>query len=194
MSHRPKILAISGSTRSQSSNLQLIQAIALLGRDRFDLTVAENVKNIPQFDPDLLPERLPPEVLTFRKALAAADGVLICTPEYAAGVPGTLKNAIDWTVSSMDFSQKPVALITASTSGQLAHQSLLGTLLILESKIAPECQLVISFIKSKVNQNSEITDAIALTKVQVLIRTLTIAVLNPEQLSYLPLPLLDFER
>jgi NAD(P)H-dependent FMN reductase len=67
------------------------------------------------------------------------------------GVPGTLKNAIDWTVSSMEFSHKPVALITASSLGQKAHASLIETLKVIESDMLPETQLLISFIRTKVN-------------------------------------------
>lgn len=74
------------------------------------------------------------------------------------GVPGTLKNAIDWMVSSCGFCYKPVALITASTHGLKGHQSLLETLRIIESNITEETQLVISFVKAKVSKNHQITD------------------------------------
>lgn len=75
------------------------------------------------------------------------------------------KNAIDWTVSSCEFSQKPTALITASSQGEKAHHSLLETLRIIESNITEDTQLLISYIKTKVNQDNKITDEATLSSV-----------------------------
>ena len=74
------------------------------------------------------------------------------------GVPGTLKNALDWIVSSCGFCCKPVALITASTHGLKGRQALLETLRMIESDITEETQLVISFVKAKVSKDGRITD------------------------------------
>jgi len=69
-----------------------------------------------------------------------------------------LKNALDWTVSSSEFSHKPVALITASSVGQKGHAALLETLKVIECNITDETQLLISFSKTKINDKSQITD------------------------------------
>src|SRR5215510_6083509 len=145
-----KIIAISGSTRKYSTNLSLINAIKDLYGDRLEIKIFEGLAEIPHFNPDLNTDNAPDKVVSFRKKLTEAEGILICTPEYAMGVPGTLKNAIDWTVSSMEFSHKPVALITASTLGQKAHQSLLDTLKIIEAKIDESCQLLISHASARI--------------------------------------------
>jgi NAD(P)H-dependent FMN reductase len=87
------------------------------------------------------------------------------------GIPGSLKNLLDWTVSSSDFSQKPVAVITASTLGEKAHESLLGTLRVIEAKIEDAATLVISHIKAKVNDNAEITDENAKEAVKKVMQT-----------------------
>lgn len=158
MTDKIKILAISGSTRKNSSNLNLIKAIADLTSETFTITVFEGLSDIPHFNPDLDNENPPEQVISFRRQLRGADGIIICTPEYAMGVPGTLKNAVDWTVSSMEFSRKPLALITASLSGEKAHASLLGTLLIVEARMTTDTQLLIQFIKTKVDGNGKITD------------------------------------
>ncbi len=158
MTEKQKILAICGSTKPDSINKSLIRAIAGLTAGYFDLTIFENIAAIPHFNPDLDNETPPAAVVDFRRLLQEADGVLICTPEYAMGVPGTLKNAIDWIVSSCGFCYKPVALITASTHGLKGHQSLLETLRIIESDITEETQLVISFVKAKVSKDGRITD------------------------------------
>lgn len=171
MSGRKNILAISGSTRKASSNLNLLRAIAELSSENFLITIFEGLTNLPHFNPDLDHENPPKEVTDFRKKLKEADGVLICTPEYAVGVPGTLKNAIDWTVSSMEFSNKPVALITASSSGEKAHQSLLGTLLIIEAKMTTHTQLLIPSIKTKVNGEDIIVHEETLKNVKQLIQS-----------------------
>jgi chromate reductase, NAD(P)H dehydrogenase (quinone) len=108
-------------------------------------------------------------VAAFRQAIQEADGVLICTPEYAHGVPGSLKNAIDWTVSSNEFSHKPVALITASTDGRYGHQALLETLRVLEAEEIDQLQLLIPFVRTKVGTGGAINDEATLTAVKSLI-------------------------
>lgn len=189
MATKIKILAISGSTRKVSSNLNLIKAIAELAAETFELEIFEGLADLPHFNPDLDNEDVPETVSDFRNQLRAAAGILICTPEYAVGVPGTLKNAIDWTVSSMEFSQKPVALITASLSGEKAHQSLLGTLLIIEAKMTAATQLLISYIKMKVNDKCKITDRETLERVIELIKSMKEIIIK-EDTSLLSAPIL----
>ncbi len=172
MADKIKILAISGSTRKSSSNRDLIKAIADLTSETFTISVFEGLSDIPHFNPDLDNENPPEQVINFRRQLREADGILICTPEYAMGVPGALKNAIDWTVSSMEFSKKPLALITASLSGEKAHASLLGTLLIIEAHMTADTQLLITFIKTKVDGNGKITDNETLNSINKLTQSL----------------------
>lgn len=171
MTNRKKIIAISGSTRQNSVNLSLINAIVELTSDKLDINIFQRVSDIPHFNQDLDTSDPPEKVTDFRRQLKEADGILICTPEYAMGVPGSLKNAIDWTVSSMEFSHKPVALITASSVGQKGHLSLMETLKVIESDIPESSQLVISFVKTKVKDN-KITDADTLEQVKKVIESL----------------------
>lgn len=169
-----KVLAISGSTREKSINRYFIEAIRNLASLEFEIIIFDGLSDIPHFNPDLDNENPPLQVVDFRNLIKQYDGILICTPEYAMGVPGTLKNAIDWTVSSCDFSHKPVALITASLSGEKAHQSLLGTLKIIESNITDNTQLLISYAKTKINGDSvTITDNETLNAVLLLIKALS---------------------
>jgi chromate reductase len=189
MTNTLKVLAISGSTRKASSNLNLIKAIANLSQGLFTIDIFEGLSDLPQFNPDDDNEHVAGPVTDFRQKLRAADGILICTPEYAIGVPGSLKNAVDWTVSSMEFSKKPVALITASLSGEKAHQSLLGTLLIIESLMTAHTQLLIPFIKSKVNEEG-ITDKDTLDKVNKLIQSFVQIIRHKDSVDLLPEPIL----
>ncbi len=160
-----KVFAISGSTRSGSSNHRLLQTLAVLTADRLDWSVYPSVADLPHFVPG---DEVPAAVTEFRQQLLAADGVVICTPEYAHGVPGSLKNAIDWTVSNSDFSGRPTVLITASTDGKSSHASLLETLTVIEAGNVQDLQLIISFIRSKINDKGEITDGETLEAVKKL--------------------------
>ncbi|MCW3085571.1 MAG: NADPH-dependent reductase [Bacteroidetes bacterium] len=167
--NRKKILAISGSTRINSINSAYIKALSELYADRLEIFVYKDLSGLPHFNPDHDIEPAPEAVADLRKQLRAADGVLICTPEYAMGVPGTLKNAIDWTVSSCEFSHKPVMLITAASMGEKAHESLLGTLKIIEANVA-ETNLLIPYAKTKISTDTKITDAETLGKIKEIMR------------------------
>jgi chromate reductase len=167
-SGKKTVLAISGSTRKNSSNQNLLKAIVELFSHELDIKVYDGIANLPHFNPDDDTEEPPLLIKEFRQQLKDADGILICTPEYAHGVPGTLKNAIDWTVSSAEFSHKPTVLITASTDGQYGHKALLETLRVIEAKNIDQLQLLISFVKTKINRDSKITDEKTLREIREL--------------------------
>ena len=168
---KKKVLAILGSTRHKSINHSLIKAIADLSAESLDITVFNEIANLPQFNPDNDGECIASEVADFRQQLNNAEGILICTPEYAHGVPGTLKNAIDWTISSSQFPHKPTMLITASTDGSYGHKALLETLKAIEAKNVDSLQMVISFAKTKISRDNKITDIKTLADVKALITT-----------------------
>src|ERR1700710_1904667 len=107
--------------------------------------IYEQLGLIPPFDPGLDNDNPPAPVTELQAAIKNADAVIICTPEYAFGVPGQLKNALDWLVSSSTLVDKPVMLITASSSGQYAHPSLLLTLGALSANVVENACLLISF-------------------------------------------------
>ncbi len=169
MDNRKKIVAISGSARINSTNHRLIIAIAVLSKDIFNVEIYNSIEHLPQFNPDKDNENASKEVLHFKQLLNEADGVIICTPEYAHGVPGSLKNAIDWTVGTSEFSNKPTMLITASTDGKYAHQSLLETLRVIEAKNINNLQLLISFASTKINADNEITDIKTMAEIKNLL-------------------------
>jgi len=154
---KAKILAICGSTRQESSNKSLIHAISQLFSETIELKMYADLTLIPIFNPDIQDHDFPSEVLHLKQLIVDSDGVLICTPEYAMGVPGALKNALDWCVSSVVFSNKPTALITSSLNGLKGHQSLMETLKIIECSMTKETELVIQAVKSKIKAN-QITD------------------------------------
>ncbi len=150
-----KLLIISGSLRKASSTHQVIANIIAMVPSHVKALVYDGLGSLPHFDDCPEPQS---SVMAFREAVRLADGIIICTPEYAFGAPGSLKNALDWTVSSGDFVNKPVALITAATGGENAHRSLLLTLSAISCHLPPQAQVLISFVRSKLNEAGEITD------------------------------------
>ena len=98
------ILAISGSLRADSSATAVMKEVTSMMPEGVHVTVYEGLGNLPHFNDSLT---VPAQVHQFRKMVAEADGVLICTPEYAFGIPGSLKNALDWTVGTGEFVEKP---------------------------------------------------------------------------------------
>src|SRR5678815_5767847 len=94
-----RILAISGSLRRVSSNTTLLRVVGVLAPAGVEVTLYEGLADLPAFNPDLEGAE-PSSLLAFRAQLKEADGAFISSPEYAHGVPGSLKNALDWIVGS----------------------------------------------------------------------------------------------
>jgi chromate reductase len=144
------IFSIPGSLRAGSSNHTILQFLGGIAPNDIDFTIYEHLSLIPPFDPGLDNDAPPAPVTELRNAIAAANAVIICTPEYAFGVPGQLKNALDWLVGSSTLVDKPVALITASSSGEYAHPALLRTLGALSANVVEEACLLVPFIRARI--------------------------------------------
>lgn len=165
------IFAIPGSLRSGSSNHNILRFLADLAPADVHFTIYDGLAQIPPFDPGLDNENPPHAVAELRQLIDSADAIIICTPEYAFGVPGQLKNALDWLVSSSTLVDKPAALVTASSSGQYAHPSLLLTLGALSANVVEDACLLIPFIRAKMDNNGNITDETVKTNLKKVIET-----------------------
>jgi chromate reductase len=161
------IFAISGSLRLGSSNHNILKALGEMMPPNIIYTIYNGISAIPAFDPGLDNDSPPASVTAFRKQLSGADAIIICTPEYAYGVPGALKNALDWTVSSASFSGKHTALITASTGGENAHEALFKILGAIDANLIEGATLLISFVRSKMDGEGNITDEATAGKLKV---------------------------
>jgi chromate reductase, NAD(P)H dehydrogenase (quinone) len=150
------VLAIIGSTRTNSSNLKLIKKIEELTTHIFDFTIFEGLSELPHFNPDLDNLTPPKEITKFRQLILNADAVIICTPEYVFSLPGSLKNAIEWCVSTTIFSQKFVGLITASASGEKGHESLQLLMKTIDAKFNEDTILLIKGIKGKFDRHDHL--------------------------------------
>ena len=112
-----RILAISGSLRRDSHNTALLRAAAELLPSEVELAIYERLGELPPFNEELVTDR-PASAQHLWDEIAAADGVLISTPEYNSSIPGVLKNALDWMSQPLVQSplrNKPAVVIGAST-------------------------------------------------------------------------------
>ena len=101
-----------------------------------EILIYEGIGALPHFNPDISDDAQPASVTEFRSALARADGVIFSTPEYAHGVPGVLKNALDWVVGTSELVDKPVALFNASPRSTFAVASLSETLTVMSARLS----------------------------------------------------------
>jgi NAD(P)H-dependent FMN reductase len=113
-----QFLLISGSTRDASTNTAALVTLAALAPSGSAAVLYGGLADLPAFNPDDDRDPLPPSVATLRAAIAAADAIVFCTPEYAGTLPGAFKNLLDWTVGGVEISDRPVAWINVAGDGR----------------------------------------------------------------------------
>ena len=132
LSQMTSILALSGSLRAQSSNSAILRVAALVAPAGVRVDVHPGLDALPYFNPDLDRDiddpALPETVRSLRHRLGAADALLISSPEYAHGVSGMMKNALDWLVGGAEMVDKPVGVINTAPHASHALNALLETL------------------------------------------------------------------
>jgi chromate reductase len=159
-----KLFAISGSLRARSFNTALLRAATDLLLESAAVSVYEGLAELPHFNPDLDVEPAPAPVAELRARISEADGVLVCSPEYAHGVPGSLKNALDWIVSSGEFTDKPVLLINASPSfmgGSIAQANLTEILRVMGAKLPDEAVFSVPSVSRKIGADGALDEETA---------------------------------
>jgi chromate reductase len=144
------LLAISGSLRAASTNTQLLRAAELLAPANVRIEHYEGVGLLPHFNPDLA--AAPPAiVLELFARIGTADGLLICCPEYARGIPGSFKNALDWLVGSAEFPDKPVALFNASARASEAQAALRLVLTTMSARLIEDASITVDLLSRKLD-------------------------------------------
>ncbi|MEY9855173.1 NAD(P)H-dependent FMN reductase [Catenulispora sp. GAS73] len=116
-----QVLLLCGSVRKGSSNEAMLRLVQEVARDAQNVDSAvfyEGLGELPHFNPDLDADPLPKAVTELRSAIAEADAVLVCTPEYAGTLPGSFKNLLDWTVGGTEICDKPTGWINAANPGR----------------------------------------------------------------------------
>ncbi len=152
-----RILAISGSLRKASLNSAALRAAVSLAPQESEVTIFQGLAELPHFNPDLEGNE-GALVLEWRRQLQEAHGVLIACPEYAHGLPGAFKNALDWTVASGEFVNKPVALINLYERSTWAPKLLKETLTMMTARVVEPASVTLGLESSKVRENFILSD------------------------------------
>jgi chromate reductase len=153
-----RILAISGSLRAASSNRAALKAAAMLTPPDVQIVLYTGLGDLPHFNPDLDTDEPPQAVQTLRQEIGQCHGLLICSPEYAHGVAGSMKNALDWLVSSVEFPGKPVALINTSPRTVHAHAQLREILVTMSARLVDRASITLPLLGSNLDAKGIVSD------------------------------------
>jgi chromate reductase len=158
-----KLLAVSGSLRSDSWNTKVLQNARDLVGDDVEVELYDGLKAVPPYDEDDDVEPVPAGVAKLRAAIAGADAVLFSTPEYNSSIPGQLKNALDWAsrpLATNPLRNKPVAVVGASTGafGAVWAQAELRKVLSATGARVTEGDLAVGHAHEKFDAEGRLTD------------------------------------
>ena len=142
------LLAISGSLRPASSNSVLLRVAKVLAPSGIEVRLYEEMGVLPHFNPEMDGGDA---VAQLKRAVALADGVLFCTPEYVHGLPGSFKNLLDWLVSDGELWDKLVAVLSVRKS-EFAEPQLREILRTLMASLCEEASVVVPFPSNKINE------------------------------------------
>ncbi len=170
------LLAFSGSPRA-GTVAQLLQTAAALVPAGVAVSFYDGLLGLPLFDPALVAPglALPPAVAALHQCLATADAVLVATPEYAYGVPGSLKNALDWLVAAGSLYGKPTGALSASPSaegGRRALASLLATLEALGAAVPPGAVLAVPQVRARLAAAGQPVDPVLMHELRAVLTAL----------------------
>ena len=162
-----KIAIIVGSLREGSLNRKIARSMCALRGDNLECGMVE-IGDLPLYNQDYDLQRPQPEAyVRFREQISAADGILFCTPEYNRGVPGVLKNAIDWAsrpYGDSAWKGKPVAIMGASVGAlgtARAQYHLRQCFVFLDMPAVNQPEVMISAAATKFDQSGNLTDDMA---------------------------------
>jgi NAD(P)H-dependent FMN reductase len=160
------VLLISGSLREGSTNTAALRTAERVAPPGVTTVRYRGMAELPHFNPDDDREGSPvhPAVARLRRAIAGADALLLCTPEYAGALPGALKNLLEWTVGDAGTYAKPVAWINVSgpaapTGGADAHASLRNVLAYTGATVVEEAVARVPLTRDQVGDDGTIADA-----------------------------------
>jgi chromate reductase len=173
-----RLLAISGSLRRASANTAALEALARLAPEGVKVLVYRELADLPPFNPDddVEDKPKPKPVETLRALVGASDALIIAAPEYEHGVPGVLKNALDWLVASENFAGKPVALVNTSPRAFHAQASLREILSTMAARVTPEAFATISLTGKTMTADEILADPASARRLKEAIEALMRAV------------------
>lgn len=150
-------LAISGSLRAASLNSALLRAAARLAPSDISVVLYRGLGDLPLFNPDIEASN-PSPVADLRRQILSADALLIASPEYAHGVSGVMKNALDWMVGCEAFVSKPVALLNASPRAVHAQAALRETVAVMSARIVEKASVTVPILGANLNEDEIVVD------------------------------------
>jgi chromate reductase, NAD(P)H dehydrogenase (quinone) len=153
-----RILAISGSLRAASLSTAALTAASKLAPPETETIFYSGLADLPAFNPDLDTGEPPSAVKILRHEIGIADGLLISSPEYARGLPGSLKNALDWLVSSSEFPEKPIAVIHTSPRSVDAIAQLRLVLTTMSARLIDEASITLPLLGKNLDPNQIVSD------------------------------------
>ncbi|WP_438751775.1 NADPH-dependent FMN reductase [Pararhizobium sp. O133] len=156
MSHPLVLYALCGSLRKASSNRALLEALRDTAPAGITIEICELIGDLPIFNPDREADDMPASVLALAAKIRAADGLIVSSPEYAHGIPGGLKNALDWLVSRDEIPHKPVMLIHASHRGDDVLSALIEVLKTISVRLVDDSFLRINLLGKSLDQRTAI--------------------------------------
>ncbi len=166
-----KILAISGSLRNASLNSALLRAMAQLAPTGVSVELYAELGRLPLFNPDIEASDAP-TVARLRRQILAADAVVIASPEYAHGITGAMKNALDWMVGCEAFVNKPVALLNASPRAVHAQAALKEVLTMMSALLVEDASITVPVLGIHQNETGILADSASTEALRLALRTL----------------------
>ena len=173
-----KVLAISGSLRKASLNTALLRGVARIAPPEFEVALYRGLGDLPLFNPDI--ETTEPEpVVALREQILASDALLIASPEYAHGVTGAIKNALDWMVGNESFVNKPVALLNTSARASHAQATLRETVSTMSARIVAGACITIPLLGSGFSEDDVVQHPEFKSALLAMLRLLKAAAQSP---------------
>ena len=152
-----KILAFCGSLRAASYNTAAIKAMQILAPSNIEITI-HSIGDLPLFNPDREGESIS-SLEKLVSALKITDGLIIASPEYAHGISGPMKNALDWLVGGIEFPYKLIMLINTSPRASHAQESLREVLRTMSAIVVEKASVSISLLSRDLDVNCIVKDA-----------------------------------
>lgn len=169
---RLRILGIAGSLRAESTNRAVIEAAVGSAPPEMEVSLYLGLADLPPFDPDRDGVDAPAVVAELRTLVGAADGLLLCVPEYAHGIPGVFKNALDWLVGSLEFPGKVVAVVNTSPRAVHANAQLHEVLATMNAVISPRASGVLALPNRSIDRDGILADPDLVAQLQGILAAL----------------------
>lgn len=152
-----KFVGLSGSLRNSSYNRSALEALMMLSANVAEINIV-SLGNLPLFNPDREQDEIP-EVVRLKSHLQAANGLIISSPEYAHGISGVMKNALDWLVSGEEFVNIPIMLINTSPRATHGQQMLREVLVTMSGVIIEKSCVAIPLLGTTLDAQGIVTDS-----------------------------------